>query len=247
MADIGRAARVLDTIARGRVPLTLTEVTTRSGLPRSSVHRLLRALENEHFVSRSLDGGGYSLGSGCLGIGLDGYLRLVTGNRARLMRMCDAVGEPAELAILRGNAALIVDQISPRIGGLNILNIGSRFPLHANGSGKALLAKLSRESRDRLLVDSLIPVTDDTIANRIVLEHQLDKVAQLGIAVDLEECRPGICTVATATTSPAGDLQALAIALPANRFAHKLGLAIEALRRVNSRIDVAAARRFYQP
>jgi len=247
MADIGRAARVLDTIARGRVPLTLTEVTTRSGLPRSTVHRLLRALENEHFVSRSSDGGGYSLGSGCLGIGLDGYLRLVTGNRSRLMKVSSTVGETAELTVLRGNGALVVDQVASRTGSLDVLNIGARLPLHATGSGKALLAKLGRETRDRLLVDALTPITANTVTDRDVLERQLEKVAQLGIAVEREECRAGMCTLSTAFTSPTGDLQAIAVVLPANRFAHKFGLSIDALHRVNSRIDAAAARRHYQP
>ena len=62
MANIGRATVILDSIAESRWPMTLTDLATRTGLPRSTVHRVIQALERELYVVRVPDRSGYILG-----------------------------------------------------------------------------------------------------------------------------------------------------------------------------------------
>ncbi len=246
MINIGRATVVLDAIAESRVPLTLTELAVRTGLPRSSVHRVIRELEDELYVVRVPQRPGYVLGPGVLKFGMNAHLRLLAANRAMLAALAREVNENVELAIFSGREVVVVDQIAAPERLRGVTQVGKAFSLHASSIGMALLAQLPDERVAELLPARLEQFTAKTITDRAALLAELRKIRRSHVAVDIEEHDIGISAVATGLWGPTGALQAIAVVMPTARFKAKAALAIQSLRLVNSEVQPALALEQYE-
>lgn len=60
--------------------------------------------------------------------------------------------------------------------------------------------------------------TPATIVSWSALEKELEGVRQTGVAVDREELTPGISAVAVLLKGPTGDLAAISVPVPTQRF-----------------------------
>lgn len=245
MTDIGRASMVLDVIAESRRPLTLTDLATRTGLPRSTVHRVVQALTQELYVVGVPDQPGYVLGPGLLKYGMNAHQQLVAANRAGLASLTREVNENAELAVFSGREVVVVDQIASPERLRGVTKVGRSFSLHASCIGRALLAQLPDEQVLQLLPERLTRYTSRTVTDRRALLASLSDIRRSGIAVDVEEHDVGICAVATGMRGPTGALQAIAVVLPTSRFKAKARPVIQALRRLSPDVDTELAARRY--
>jgi len=239
MADIGRATLVLDAMAERHTPLTLSELAARTGLPRSTVHRVIQALKRELYVVRVPDRPGYVLGPGLLKFGMNAHLRLLAANRAQLITLARTVNENVELAVFSGREVVVVDQVASPERLRGVTKVGRSFSLHASCIGLALLAHLPEEQVDELLSPPLLQFTPNTITDRDALAAELAMIRRSHVAVDVERHDPGICAVATATVGPTGALQAIAVVVPTRRFREKRELALKSLQLVNPEVDPA--------
>ncbi|MFW0796831.1 IclR family transcriptional regulator [Gordonia sp. CPCC 205515] len=232
MADLGRSTLVLDAIAEGRGPLTLTELAARTGLPRSTVHRIVQSLERELYVVRVPDRPGYTLGPGLLKFGMNAHLRLLSSNRPQLAALAREINENVELAIFSGREVVIVDQLASPERLRGVTKVGKSFSLHASCVGMALLAQLPDAQIDELLTPPLTRFTEHTITDLDAIKDRLEEIRRTRIAVDVEEHDIGICAVAVGMTGPTGALQAIAVVMPTARFADKKAAAVGGLRRL---------------
>ncbi|GAA5063768.1 IclR family acetate operon transcriptional repressor [Thermocatellispora tengchongensis] len=237
MTDIGRATIVLDAIAESGGPLTLTDLAARTRLPRSTVHRVIRALEEELYVVRVPERPGYVLGPGLLKFGMNAHLRLLAANRARLASLAREVNENVELAVFSGREVLVVDQIASPERLKGVTKVGRSFSLHASCIGMALLAQLPGERVAELLPAELERFTPNTVTDRGALMAELAEIRRSHVAVDVEEHDIGICAVATGMSGPTGALQAVSVVMPTRRFRAKAALAVESLQLVNPSVD----------
>jgi IclR family acetate operon transcriptional repressor len=243
VTDIGRATTVLDVLAESRCPLTLTELAARTGLPRSTVHRVIQALEHELYVVAAPERPGYVLGPGMLKSGMNAHLRLLAANRTQLASVAREVGENAELAVFSGREVVVVDQIASPERLKGVTQVGKSFSLHASCIGMALLAQLPDARVTQVLPERLRRFTEHTVTDRDAVLQALATVRRSAVAVDLEEHDLGICAVATGMTGPTGALQAVAVVMPTRRFRAKAPLAVESLRRLNPLVDTRLALR----
>lgn len=241
MTDVGRATLVLDAIAESRGPLTITDLAERTQLPRSTVHRLVQALEQQLYVVRPPDRPGYLLGPGLLKFGMGAHLRLLAANRPQLVAVAREIGENVELAIFSGREVVVVDQIASAERLKGVTKLGKSFSLHASSIGMALLGQLPDHRIAELLPDNLQRFTDNTITDHSRLYAEIEKIRTTHIAVDFEQHDIGISAVATGTTGPTGALQAVAVVMPTRRFKQKAALAITSLKMANDRIEPASA------
>jgi IclR family transcriptional regulator, acetate operon repressor len=244
--NIGRATVVLDAIAESRGPLTLTELAVRTSLPRSTVHRLIRELEDELYVVRLPDRPGYVLGPGVLKFGMNAHLRLLAANRATLAALAREVKENVELAIFSGREVVVVDQIASPDRLRGVTQVGKAFSLHASASGMALLAQLTDERVDELLPARPERFTAKTVTDRAALLARLRDIRSSHVAVDIEQHDIGISAVATGLWGPTGALQAISVVMPTPRFKAKAALAIQSLQLVNSVVQPALALEQYE-
>ncbi|GAB7092128.1 IclR family transcriptional regulator [Halorubrum luteum] len=97
--------------------------------------------------------------------------------------------------------------------------IGKRGPLHVSAAGKAILATLPVEQRERILDRADDPRTEPGTAARSALDEELDRVTEQGYAFNDEESTAGLRAVGVPVRYRDGEvLGAVSVSGPANRL-----------------------------
>ena len=222
--------------ALSQEPLGVTDLSARVGLPKSTVARLLAALEAEDAVTQMGAGGAYQLGDGLIDItgAASGTRNLITAARPHLLELTDAMGEVAGLSIIDGGQAYYLDQTQVS-SDIQVRDwTGEYSPLHAVASGLVLLAHLPVDQQEACLAQPLEACTQRTVVDPGVIRDRLAQVRSLGYAWVYEEFVEDLNSVAAPVLSENGQpLAALHIQGPAYRFpdpdlAHDHGLAVVA-------------------
>jgi DNA-binding IclR family transcriptional regulator len=199
--------------------LNLFEVSERAGLNKTTTHRLLQALSSEGMIERDETTSRYRLGAGLMALGVQALsssdLRLRV--RPTLKRLAQDTGETATLEVPIDRSMLILDEVagSHFVGAAG--NVGTRWPLHATSTGKALIA-FDEQAMIRL-GDDLPALTPRTIVRRADLEKQLGVIRQRGFAETVDELEEGFSGVGTIIRGGLGEiLGALSICGPTQRM-----------------------------
>jgi IclR family acetate operon transcriptional repressor len=90
---------------------------------------------------------------------------------------------------------LILDEVMGSYVLGNAQSLGTRWPLHATSTGKAVLAALPAAQRSRLLPGRLARLTEHTITQSAALRRDLERVAEQGYATAVEELELGFVAV----------------------------------------------------
>lgn len=214
-----RAIRLLKLFAPPRAEMPLAEISERAGLNKTTTHRLLQALASESLVERSETSGLYRLGTGLMALGVlalsSSDLRLRV--RPVLKQLAKTSGETATLEVPIDDSMLILDEVSGGhfVGAVG--NVGTRWPLHATSTGKALIA--FDERRMDSLGSAFAQLTPNTIVRRIDLEKQLGTIRQRGYAETVDELEDGFSGVGTIIRGGLGEvLGTLSICGPTQRL-----------------------------
>lgn len=188
-----KAFDLLRAFETNRAP-TLTELSQLSGLPKSTVHRLLGRLIELGAVEHHRSG---------YRIGLD-LLRLGTSTPAAAMR--DAAmpylaalqhwsGHAVYLAVPRGFEVVLLECMEPP-GFPWRLQIGCRLPSHCSALGKAVLAHEGPEDLRLFLPKQLPQMTPSSLASVDELIAQLTQIRPDGLAAERDETVVGFSAVA---------------------------------------------------
>jgi DNA-binding IclR family transcriptional regulator len=213
---IARAADVLRRLAAEPDGLTLIQLSLRVGLPRSTTHRIVRALSQEGFV-RTTPSGKLRIGPALVGIAVSSRRDLRHEAAPYIERLSHELHETVDLAVLDGDEVLFIDQYTSRRTLRVVAEIGARFPLHCTANGKAILAALPAKEAERLLPRKLAAVTEHSITDRDVLLAELEQIRATGLAFDREEHTVGVCAAAAALRDSVGTLAAISVIIPAVR------------------------------
>jgi DNA-binding IclR family transcriptional regulator len=216
---VRRAAAILQALRGEHDGLSLSEIANRVGLARSTVHRLVRALEQERFVVAASPNGGYRLGPVLASLALSAGRDLALVIHPYLVELSRELNETVDLAVLEHDHVLFIDQAAPAPQRLHAVSaVGAVFPVHCTANGKALLARMPDQDVIRLLPRKLASLTPHTITTTSKLLEELAVVRQTGVAYDREEHTLGICAIGAALSATDGPLAAITVPLPAQRF-----------------------------
>ena len=217
---IARAADILRSLGHHPEGLTLSEIAQQVGLPRSTVQRIVSALDDANLVIAVSPTSGVRLGPAL--VALAGAARpfgIAELARPVLVQLAKDLGETVDLAVFGHNKTVVVDQISGIHPLVAVSAVGSSLPLHCSASGKVLLASLGDPELAKLRRHLELPsMTPRTITDWNRLDLEIEQVRKLGVAFDREEYRPGICAVAMALRGPDGQAAAVSLPAPAERF-----------------------------
>ncbi|WP_040790510.1 IclR family transcriptional regulator [Nocardia paucivorans] len=194
---IERMTLILDSFDAATPVLTLHGIVERTGLPRSTVHRILDQMVRLRWLAHAP--GGYRLGLRTLELGglAAGHneLRAVIG--PLLHELCSHTESVGHLGVLDGRDVLYLDKVGCRRSPVVPTRLGGRMPAHSTALGKALLAALDPGVVEKSLYERLPQLTPRTIANRADLHRELARIRKRqGVAVDNEESVSGIRCVA---------------------------------------------------
>lgn len=214
---VDRALDVLLAVARGSEHgLGVTEVAARTGLYKSTAHRLLGTLEARGFVRRNPGTERYHLGLASLELA-GAYLAgddLIAAAMPEMERLRDEVGETVSLYIRDGHERVRVQKVEGRHAVRRVVQVGQRLPLCLGASGKVLLAHAPEEEVRRVLAQHL-PEGLDAHA----LRRQLEQIRRGGFGVSVEEREPGTAAVAAPVRNRHGEVvAALCISGPSSRL-----------------------------
>jgi DNA-binding IclR family transcriptional regulator len=207
---VERMTLVLDAFDAATPRLTLAELTDRTGLPRSTTHRILDQL----VVLRWLEHSGQSYGLGMRSLELGGLavahheLRdIATPLLADLNRRTGAV---ASLAVLDRKDVVFIDRQGRGLSSDVVTRIGGRAPAHATAAGKAMLAWTDDAALRAGYPQRLPTRTPRTITTLEALRQDLAQVrSRGGIAYEREEVAQGSVSVAVALRGVGTALAAL--------------------------------------
>ncbi|HXZ60128.1 MAG TPA: IclR family transcriptional regulator [Steroidobacteraceae bacterium] len=210
-----KAFGVLEVLVRARRPVTLSELMQATDLPKPTLHRTLALFEEAGFLAREPGGRAYIIGERLSRFALD-VLRndgAAAERRTILRRVVSEITETCNLAVLKKGALIYLDRVEAPWPLKLHLAEGGGLPPHCCASGKLLLAHLAAPERQRLL--GLLPLerfTERTITDRAVLESELDRIVNVGYAVDNEEYVLGVACVAVPVRNRHGEvIAALAV------------------------------------
>lgn len=214
-----RAIRLLKLFTPAAPEMGLVEISERAALNKTTTHRLLQALASEAMLERDEANGVYRLGAGLMALGVQALSSSDLRLRARPMleRLAKDSGETATLEVPIDDSMLILDEVagSHFVGAAG--NVGTRWPLHATSTGKALVA-FDEQVMARLSPD-LASLTAHTIVRRDDLEEQLSAIRQRGFAESVDELEDGFSGVGTIIRGGLGEvLGTLSICGPTQRL-----------------------------
>ncbi|MCA2207175.1 MULTISPECIES: IclR family transcriptional regulator [Nocardia] len=194
---IERMTLILDAFDATTPTLTLLGLAERTGLPRSTVHRILDQMIRLRWLAHTP--GGYRLGLRVLELGglaaEHNELREVVG--PLLYDLSQRTGLVGHLAVLDGREVLFLDRAGRRGQVAIPTRIGGRLPAHCTALGKALLATLEPGIAEASLRGNTVARTARTIIDRVELHRELARIRhRQGVAVDTEESLPGVGCVA---------------------------------------------------
>lgn len=214
---IARAAGILKTLEGSTDGLSIAQITRASGLPRTTVHRLVAALQGQLMVS-AVEGKIY-IGPAITRLAGATHINVIEVARPHIETLGRATRETVNLSVLRGNYAVLVDQVSSDHELRVVTPVGTALPLYCTAHGKALLAAMDDAELARRLEGNWESRTPKTLSSLTELHRQLDIIRTGKIAADENEHLDGVsglgCTLVTRTP----ERYALSVVLPSVRFA----------------------------
>ena len=215
---IARAADILRTLKGHSDGLSLVQIAKKVGLARSTVHRIVSALEAEQFVTSISANGRIRLGLGLAPLAAWVNSELRYQLHPFLESLSKEVNETVDLAVLDEDTVFFVDQVAVPHRLQAASAVGATFPLHCTANGKVLLAEMPVERVEQLVPEVLPAFTLRTITSRDLLLEELKRIHIEHIAYDREEHTEGICAVGTTVRDAMGSLAAITIPVPSIRF-----------------------------
>lgn len=211
-----RFVRILDTFTPTRTVQSASEIGRRSGLPRSTAHRIVNEFVDAGLLERD-DERRVRIGMRLweLSTRSSHALRLRQASLPFMERVQSRVREHTQLAILEQDEALFLERLSSRHSGANITRVAGRLPLHASSSGLVLLAFGPADLQERVLSSRLSPLTRATLSDPEAVRRKIAEVRTLGHAIApgyIEEVSTGIAVPVRDETSRV--VAALSVVLP---------------------------------
>ncbi len=219
---IERMFTLLDVLAEKEEPVPLKELSEKSGLHPSTTHRILNDLTLGRFVDRPQPGS-YRLGLRLLELGNMVKARLNVRDAALgpMRELHRQIQQPVNLSVRQGDEIIYIERAYSERSGMQVVRaIGGRAPLHLTSTGKLFLAQDDPQRvRAYATRTGLSGQTRNSITQLSVLERELSKAKQYGIARDNEELELGVRCIAARILDDQGKLVAgLSISAPADRM-----------------------------
>lgn len=216
---IARSSKIMRALSAHPQGLSLAGIAIEVGLPRSTVQRIIYALEAENIVEPVGPGGGFRIGPALSQMMHQTQADIVSIVRPHLERLCLQLQETVCLSRANGLQNDILDQFVGTQPLRIVIPMGSTAPLQMTASGKALLARMSDDKVLECLGTDLPPRTrySKSVAE---LKAELAEIRHSGFAYEHEEYTEGICAVATSIGTYRGTY-ALTILAPTSRMLQK--------------------------
>lgn len=204
MQSINRVMKIVDAfISVEPIPhLSITELSNKSGLPTSSLHRILQAMIKQNMIKQDKERKLYTLGSLWLEYGLKVYdtMDYISHIRPELELLMHDVNSSVYLIQPHSNDSIIIERIDCPSQTIRAYDkLGLRVPIYKGISNLAMLANMNKVTLEKL--KSINPNED-----WFSIEIKLEEIKDYGYAIGQDEWSIGITTIATAIVDHYGNV-----------------------------------------
>ena len=216
-----RGLRVLALFNVDHPEWNLNDLARTTKLHKATTYRMTRTMEAEGFLVFDQDTGNYHLGPAVIPLS---YLAQTQSELERmakpfLERLAADSGETANLAIETEDTFIVIGSVLTSHTFKPSLPIGRVLTDLSNAHAKLSVALKPPAERARFLSRPQPACTKYSLTDRRQIEAELERVAEEGVAYDMEEHGLGVCSVAAPVFGPKGLLIATISAVaPKERF-----------------------------
>jgi len=222
VSSVRKALDILTAFSLFEPEWSLSALARRLRLPKSTAHNLLRTLQSVDLVHQDCERRAYRLGPRALEMGLAfaQSSEVLAQARPVLRRVAELTRETLKLGIFSNDQVLIVAAVESSHQLHTRGDIGTRWPLHSTGLGKAILSALPPDECEKLIRRrGMAQLTGHTLLSWRQLSSELDAIRSRGYATDLEENEPGVrCVAAPVVDSLRGSVAAISVSGPRIRL-----------------------------
>jgi DNA-binding IclR family transcriptional regulator len=226
---IARAAAILRALEDENTGLSLGQIAQRVNLARSTVQRIVAALETEKLVIAATPNGRVRLGPTIMRLAASVRSDFISLARPYLEKLSNELEETVDLSTVKKDHLVFIDQVVSGHRLRTVSAVGETFPLHCTANGKAYLAQLGNAAIETLIGTVYTPCTPKTLTRLDALLADLKSVRAAGVAFDREEHTLGICAAGVALHDPLGNAVAISVPVPIHRFVNRQALIAERL------------------
>jgi IclR family acetate operon transcriptional repressor len=219
---LGKGMTVLSAILTASKPPSLNDIAERTDLPRPTVFRVVRQLEETLLISRAPDGDKYLVGPNLMALATDAMSAFMHASPVRsiLSGLVHDIGETCNLGVLERDSVVYIDRVECSWPLRLQIGVGSHVSLHATAIGKLLVAHMPTRSRRRIIAATpLERFTENTITDPKALEAEFKQIRRQGFARNNEENTLGLIGFAVPVFDAKGRVVAgLSLHAPAARM-----------------------------
>lgn len=197
--SVATAARMLREFGKGDTQLGVSQLARRTGVGKSTAHRVVWTLVSEGLLEKVADTGLFRLTATMRNLGVSAETaqslhQAATGPLDKLRAVTEGT---LHVAILDGTDVLYVERRESPTA-LQVFNrVGGRNASHVTSTGKVLLAFLPQEEQQRVVETMrLTRKTPATITSRTLFLEHLHQVRRQGFAENKYESEPGMMSIA---------------------------------------------------
>ncbi|MCU1583837.1 MAG: IclR family transcriptional regulator [Microbacteriaceae bacterium] len=196
LSSLSRGLALLDLFSAVDREMSISEMARRSGIPKSTTHRLVGDL----IAWGALEHGQRGVRLGVRLFELGTLVTTPSTLRELAVPYAHNLNEvthlTCNLAVREGTEIIYIEKISSRTLKVPHSRLGGRAALHATGLGKAILAFSDPEFVDAVLSSALVSKTPKTITSAKTLRLELGQIRESKVAYDVEESQLGMFCVA---------------------------------------------------
>ena len=212
MSSLSRAVAILRVLARNApAGIGVHELARQTGLPPSSVHRLLKELATHGLVYQDPDLRRYHVGLAVVELAAEA----LDGSAVRrqvhphLVRLSDELGTNCFLTLLFQDRCICVDNVGPSGSYHYFAAVGRELPLNASAAAKSIVAFQTEPVRRRLVERCpMRRYTASTVTDREELYRELEEIRRMGYAVCDEDLEVGVKAISVPLPTGNGQVTA---------------------------------------
>lgn len=189
-AAFSKFMTILQLIADADGPMNVAKLSAASGYPRTTVHRIIAALQAEGMVVPGLHGNTLKLGPRLISFASHSWERsdLRVAAMDALIELRNITSETVHLAVPSDLGMVFIEKLESPHAVRMASRIGTRVSMTSSSVGKAYLATLDSAACESILAQVKFQrYTDHTIMDLPTLRDDLVLTRQLGYAEDREE------------------------------------------------------------
>jgi len=213
-----KMALILDSFSRSKSVMSVGELSDVTGLPKTTVHRIVSSLREIGLLDQNGRRRGYRLGIKMFHYGSAVLKSLDTPTKAHpyLVKLQQLTGEIIHFHMFDGEQMTCVERQEMVAASMTILQSA---PTYCTSVGKAFLAFQSDELIERIIGEGFHRYTANTITNGIELKAEMARVKKQGYAIDNEEIEPGVRCIGAPVRDGAGNVfAAVSVSGPVERM-----------------------------